>query len=636
MPPTLHRFEHDGRRYVIDPETCFCFECDAISWDVLEHYPRTPVNRIYHLLRERHPEKELGEVVGELEWLRVTKSILPPPKDASADMRVERGLRMLFVQLPAPPDAEVESVRRWFKRGGTAAPTAAEFAREAAQLLLARSGPHQSLELKLALPEAAPSEAAAQLAPALEEAFRLARLAGKELCVGVTLPKLEPASLPGSLEGHRLSATLELREQVDAALLRKFAGAAGLSLARLAAVCKPSAEQTLRLVVSPRHPGYGGAIAALEQAGFTLMELDLDDAFAAMPEADAAAMMGAMHENAVYYAERLLAGTYYRVDPIAELFRRIHLGEPQPRTDPIGTNAWALDATGGIYPDPRFFGQEAFLLGTLQNGEIATDAVKQFDDVGARTTASCLRCWARNLCGGGTAVVHHARSGSFRQPETAWCDAQRAWLHAAVAAFSVLSGAGVNFSRTYAHFGHSKRPSLLTLARAALQMHVGLRPIEEADAEWLIRWENWNEAAYFTCHESGVLLATHYDREMDALHPRGIEQEFVLTTRSGGTLGLLKLRPEHLPRTARAWFYLRDEASCHAETVRKGVRHLVRQAAENQAIDTVLTPVGPKEDALAGFLEAVGFQHIGTEREALYLHGAYHDVRIFALQLKQA
>ena len=48
--PAIHRFERAGKRFAIDPETCFCFECDAVSWDVLDHYPHEPVNRIYHLL----------------------------------------------------------------------------------------------------------------------------------------------------------------------------------------------------------------------------------------------------------------------------------------------------------------------------------------------------------------------------------------------------------------------------------------------------------------------------------------------------------------------------------------------------------------------------------------------------------
>ena len=76
MDASLHRFEFAGRHYLVDPETCFCVECDAISWDVSEYYPATPANRILSLLEDRHPRTELEEVISELEWLRATNAIL--------------------------------------------------------------------------------------------------------------------------------------------------------------------------------------------------------------------------------------------------------------------------------------------------------------------------------------------------------------------------------------------------------------------------------------------------------------------------------------------------------------------------------------------------------------------------------
>ena len=123
----LHRFEAGERRYVVDPETCFCFECDAISWDVLEHYPHQPLNHIVHRLASRHDRRELEEVIGELEWLRTSKSILPAPKheEIQKHYEVERGLHTVTVLLPpAPPDM--------------AAP--ASVPRRAAGLLFARAG----------------------------------------------------------------------------------------------------------------------------------------------------------------------------------------------------------------------------------------------------------------------------------------------------------------------------------------------------------------------------------------------------------------------------------------------------------------------------------------------------------------
>ena len=45
----------------------------------------------------------------------------------------------------------------------------------------------------------------------------------------------------------------------------------------------------------------------------------------------------------------------------------------------------------------------------------------------------------------------------------------------------------------------------------------------------------------------------------------------------------------------------------------------------------VVTPVSAAETGLQAFLESVGFTHTGVMREALYLHGEYQDVYLYAI-----
>jgi len=162
-------------------------------------------------------------------------------------------------------------------------------------------------------------------------------------------------------------------------------------------------------------------------------------------------------------------------------------------------------------------------------------------------------------------------------------------------------------------------------------MTIGVRQIEEADAEMLTKWENWNESAYFLCNETGVVLATKYDREMESLHPRGVDQELVLIRKNGDPFGLLKVRPEQLPGAATASVYMRNGADYAAESIRKGFRAILKEAGAQQSIRRLTVPVSPKEQGLAAFLEAVGFKREGVLREALYLHGAYHDVTVYSI-----
>ncbi|HIJ65503.1 MAG TPA: GNAT family N-acetyltransferase, partial [Candidatus Hydrogenedentes bacterium] len=401
--------------------------------------------------------------------------------------------------------------------------------------------------------------------------------------------------------------------------------------ARLAKTLQPEAPGVAgRIVVCPKHPEFGGVVPALDNAGFKIIELDLDGAYAADPRLEPQTMLAGLSQSAVYYAEKLRAHNYFRLDPIAPLFWRIYNGSPQPRSDPAGTNELAVDETGHVYPSWRLMGREEFRLGALQDGIIDEERLAEFENVGSVTTAACMRCWARNLCGGGTAAVHHALTGSFRTPCPDWCNAQREWMAAAVSAFNILSSAGVNFSRVYNTLASSAKPSLFALARAAFRMTVGMRPIEEADAAMLARWENWSDAAYFVYDESAVLMATRYDREMDALHPRGIDHELILLRKSGAPFGLLKIRPEQTPGTARAFVYLRNEADYAADSVRRGFRAILKEAGAQQSLRSFTVPAMKWEKKFAEFLLALGFSKAGTQREAVYLHGHYHDVDLYA------
>jgi radical SAM protein with 4Fe4S-binding SPASM domain len=613
--PRLHRFELDGRHFALDPETCFCFECDGVSWDVLEHYPHTTVTRIIHLLEGRHPAKEVEEVVGELEWLRSCGSILPVSSQAtqSKAFELERGLKQL--------------VLRWTDEDGP------KYFQESLGLLLGRSETQKEVLLVALCVDALPD--ADTWAACGEEAFRQARLAGRTLTLALRLEDPPWKKEPTPLKGHALSIEASVGNEAhieEAHVL--LSDVSNASLGRFAKTLPEAPEEVqLKVVLRPGHAAFSDASATLEKLGFRHIELDLDGAHAS-GALDSAQAADELAKVAQFYAERLRGHHYFRLDPLAELFWRIYQGKAMHRADPAGVNRLAVDASGRIFPATLFFEQDEFVCGSLEEGELREAALAPFEDLGSMTTTACIRCWARRLCGGGKAAVHQRLSGNFRRPHPSWCDAQRAWLEKAVSAFSGLSEEGVNFNRVYHALGNVKRPSLFQLARTALRMQVGLRPIEEQDATWLTQWENWNEAAYFLFNESGVFLATCYDREMDSVHPRGYEHELVLVRKTGKPFGLLKIRPEHTQGTALAWIYFRDSKDYGVESVRTSFRRILNELAGQQTLRKLMIPVGPSDEGLADFLKGLDFQSGGVLREALFQHGAYHDVEVFTASLE--
>ena len=478
----IHRFEHGGRRFAVDPESCFCFECDAISWDVLEYYPAEPVNRIYRLLEDRYDRKELAEVVGELEWLRSSKSVLAIKKreDVIKSYEVERGVKRVTVVLSREGAEASLAKRGWFGRPATVVSSSArDLGRDVVAFLLGRSGAQKELVLEFA--EQGYVHDPALIVDLAAHALRVATAAGKSLSVSVLVSDLAMTKLPKELDGHAVSVRLSFAGTADMAkLLRPFGHGESHTLARLAKTAQPEEEGASgHIIVRPGHASFGKVVQALDQAGFGMMVIDYDGAYVANPSLHPHAMIASLEQNAVYYAEQLLRHKYFRADPIASLFWRIYSGTPTRRVDPAGTNELCVAQDGSVYPSLSMARIDVCRLGSIVQGGLDEPAMAKFEDVGAPTTQACIRCWARGLCGGGPVAVHHLLGGSYREPATAWCDAQREWTASAVAAFHKLSSAGVHFDRVYKSLGRRGKPSLFTMARAALTMSVGLRPTEE-------------------------------------------------------------------------------------------------------------------------------------------------------------
>ena len=129
------------------------------------------------------------------------------------------------------------------------------------------------------------------------------------------------------------------------------------------------------------------------------------------------------------------------------------------------------------------------------------------------------------------------------------------------------------------------------------------------------------------------MTATKYDREMDALHPKQLEQEMLLMRKNGSPIGLARLRPERIKGAAQAWIYLHNPADYDADDIRRGLRALLQEAGKQQEFRRLTIPASEEEKGLQGFLEAVGFKREGTLREALFYFDEYHDIHLYGASL---
>ncbi len=658
----FHRFEKHGKRYAIDIQTCFCFECDTISWDVLEYYPECTVNAIKHHLQDKHPPHEIDEVVGELEWLRSTKAILPPPRleDMQKQFTIDKDLHTLFMILGMPDiDNQEQPVKksRWnfFKKKKTFKVVQENnwvlLLQKALNLLYARSGNFQHPRLVLLFTNDFIRHNASELANQIVMILRSAVTTGKTLTLALRRCDSKIiADKKSPLSGHAVSVQLEFSSETTNSLDTKVVEQRLKLLSQLA-VETPKALTSFALdnkatdqvwiIVHPGKQEIFSAVQSLFRAKLNLISLDLESAYLTLKPENALALMKNLQEVANEYSARLLKQEHIRLEPLASLFKQIYEGEPQLRGDPTGLHSLAINQHGQLFPGLHFIDSLAFECGNLDTGALNASAIRCFEDVGALTTPDCMRCWAQSLCGGGYASVHQNWNDSFRTPDARWCEGQREWLESAIVAFNALSTQDVNFTRLYASLRGTNGPSLWRMLKAAWSTHVVPRPIQESDASMLKTWENWNTSAYFLFNESGLLLATQYDREMDSLHPRGIDQEYVLTRRNGTPIGLLKMRPFPLPGTMMLWVHFRNNSDYADTRIQKSFRSIIDELTkQNHAIKSVMTPValGDKDNTsdtgLDTFLNTLNFTKTGIQREALYLHGNYSDITLYTLNFR--
>ena len=665
----LHRFEIDGRHFVIDPETCFCLECDEVSWAVFERYPDESFEEAMHRLGDRFPRRDIEEVISEIEWLRAGGSLWPKTTLEALARRYESpppGLSEVTIVLhprenapglgpchdDAPPVAARGRFRSLFGRTASDPPRSSAPAETmdadpeslqdlvllSGQLLLGRSGVARSLRLMLSLPAGADArERWRESKDVLNRLWKTAQLSEKTLTVGL-VQHGDPASNPGNAAWQW---SLETDAGPDTITMALDERPGRLSPERVAAwfESRESENDAIRgsVILKPVDPAFDGLVRHWRKTGFRRVILRDGSLTASLSPGTLQPYVQSARRNAEDYAADLLKGDLYLCEPFATWFRHIYNGEPVWRGDPAGTERLAVDAGGTIYPDEWFLGRDACRLGHIgfgrQRFQWDTQAACVFADLGVATTPACLTCWARGLCGGGVAFAHYQRTGSVNLPDNAWCDARRHVIEHVIAAFNTLSAAGIPFNDLHRALGrrkdHTPWRMMIRAARGALLV---ARPIREADAPMLTRWERWNPAACFTLMDSGVLLATCHDRENDALHPRPWLMELALI-RPGNDrpIGLLRLMPHRLPATLWALLYLRNPADYAHSGTRRGLRDLLDATLRDRAVRGILVPVGPWDEGLAACLEAIGFTRLGALREALFLHGGYHDVAVFAL-----
>ncbi len=122
---------------------------------------------------------------------------------------------------------------------------------------------------------------------------------------------------------------------------------------------------------------------------------------------------------------------------IMSLLSEIHSANIRTKACGAGSNLYAIDINGDIYPCQRFVGKKETCLGNVftndnkQKEYLEKSYINSFE--------KCSKCWIRNLCVGGCAYENYSVSGDINTPYEAFCEFKKKTVTEAIKIYLRLS-----------------------------------------------------------------------------------------------------------------------------------------------------------------------------------------------------
>ncbi|NLW91397.1 MAG: thioether cross-link-forming SCIFF peptide maturase [Syntrophomonadaceae bacterium] len=97
-----------------------------------------------------------------------------------------------------------------------------------------------------------------------------------------------------------------------------------------------------------------------------------------------------------------------------------------------GVDYLAVTPEGDIYPCHQLVGNEEFLLGNVEDGNLKEEMRRTFARNDVAHKDECMACWARNFCGGGCHANNYLRKGDIAVPDDISCAMHRKRVEGAI------------------------------------------------------------------------------------------------------------------------------------------------------------------------------------------------------------
>jgi uncharacterized protein len=97
-----------------------------------------------------------------------------------------------------------------------------------------------------------------------------------------------------------------------------------------------------------------------------------------------------------------------------------------------GVEYLVVTPEGDIYPCHQFVGENQFLMGNVDGGELDGEISQKFINNRLGDKVECCRCWTRNFCGGGCHANAYHTNGDMSEPSQVSCAMHRKRIEGAI------------------------------------------------------------------------------------------------------------------------------------------------------------------------------------------------------------
>ncbi len=593
--PKLYKFSRNGKFFAVDPQNTFCFECDEITYDVVEYYPDTPINKVIELLSNKYSESEIKEVWGELEFLRVTGLILKREK-----------LESWAKELTTPPSLNKITICI----DNTLVDDSAISKLISKSIVRALPNIKNSLKIKL-------------------EVFFLSDFRSLDECRDkiASIKDFLPSSLNNNLSvTYIFPLPLELAEDWKLSTEDRI----------FIHIPFSEVENTFyKVEIFPVELDITSIVKKLIDKKVTEIKVHFESLFVLTQHYSLKQIFDSIQELSDFYSEVLRKGNYVIINPITDLLTRVQKGNPNKLSDHAGISYWFISPVGEIYGGYLYYLSKLGKIGNIDTTAPPDNSSVNLLNRGVDIVPACINCWAKHFCGGGNPITHYQFTKKFNLPHKEWCILQRNWIEYMIAKFQELGD--IDFSTIGKSHVLQKDIKIgkLTVLKHIFQRFftekLYIRPLKPQDEAILSKWENWNTATYYTFFESSVLTTTMFEKEQEILNAQKGYEEYLIIDSKNTPRGLVRIRPDRVPNVYYVWLYFHNSEDYESKSVLSSFQEIISYLRELTHNAKFLFPCLREEEKLSNFLQKCGMKKLATFRESVFYHKSYHDVDIYAL-----